>query len=126
MTLLEKIDFLMEKNELNKNKLSKLADIPYTTIDSLFKIGYEKMKLPTFMKICSFFGVTMDSMAYDENDIEYTALSSRDKLRSDEAALLTDYNSLNAQGQDIASHTVKGLASNEEYIKDTGLITETG
>jgi len=71
MTLLEKIDLLIKKDNLNKRQLSLRADIPYSTIDGFFKIGYENMKLPTFMKLCDFFNVTMDSMAYDDREIEY-------------------------------------------------------
>ena len=71
MTLLEKIDYLMKAQKLNKNQFSQRCGIPYTTIDGIFKKGYENMRLPTFIKICDFFGVTMESMAYDDKDIEY-------------------------------------------------------
>ena len=71
MTLLEKIDFLMKKRGMNKRQLSLKSNVPYTTIDGLYKVGYENMRLPTFMKLCDFFNVTMDSMAYDDREIEY-------------------------------------------------------
>lgn len=71
MTLLDKLNTLMEQNKLNKRQLSIQSDIPYTTIDSFFKVGYLNMKLPTFIKLCNFFGVTMESMALDEKEIEY-------------------------------------------------------
>lgn len=71
MTLLEKIDFLMKKYGMNKRQLSLRSNVPYTTIDGLYKVGYENMRLPTFMKLCDFFNVTMDSMAYDDQEIEY-------------------------------------------------------
>lgn len=71
MTLLEKIDFLMKKYGMNKRQLSLRSNVPYTTIDGLYKVGYENMRLPTFMKLCDFFNVTMDSMAYDDREIEY-------------------------------------------------------
>ena len=71
MTLLEKIDRLKEEKHINNSRLSAMTGIPYTTIDSFYKKGYENMKLPTFIKLCDFFGVTMESMAYDDKDIEY-------------------------------------------------------
>ena len=71
MTLLEKIDLLIKKDSLNKRQLSLKADIPYSTIDGFYKVGYENIRLPTFMKLCDFFNVTMDSMAYDDKEIEY-------------------------------------------------------
>lgn len=33
MGFLEKLNYLMEQNHLNKSTLSKACDIPYTTID---------------------------------------------------------------------------------------------
>lgn len=70
MTLLEKIDFLLNKNELNKGQLSAKADIPYSTVDNFYKKGVDNMKLSTFKKLCSFFRVDMTSMAYDELEIQ--------------------------------------------------------
>ena len=50
MNFLEKLDFLMEKYELNKRTLSQKSDIPYTTIDAWYKKGYEGLKLTTLRK----------------------------------------------------------------------------
>lgn len=70
MTLLNKIDFLLNKNGLNKGQLSTQADIPYSTVDNFYKKGVDNMKLSTFKKLCSFFQVDMTSMAYDELEIQ--------------------------------------------------------
>lgn len=37
MGFLEKLNYLMEQNHLNKSTLSKACDIPYTTIDGWYK-----------------------------------------------------------------------------------------
>ncbi len=72
MTFLEKLDFLIKKNELNKHSLSDLSNIPYTTIMGWYKRGYDNMSISIFKKLCDFFGVTMDSMGRDDVDkIEY-------------------------------------------------------
>lgn len=71
MTILEKINFLMAERHINKHELSKSSGIPYTTLDGLYKKGYEGMRLPTFRALCDFFGVTMDSMAWDDQEIVY-------------------------------------------------------
>ena len=70
MTLLEKIDFLMEKNNLNKKQLSEKSGIPYTTLVSFYKKGYGNMKLSTFKKLCKYLDVSVDSMMYDELEIQ--------------------------------------------------------
>ncbi len=72
MTFLEKLDYLLYVNKINKHKLSELSGIPYTTILNFYKQSYDNIKLSTFKKLCDFFGVTMDSMAMDEvTEIEY-------------------------------------------------------
>lgn len=71
MTILEKINYLMAERHINKHELAKLSGIPYTTLDGLYKKGYGGMRLPTFRALCDFFGVTMDSMAWDDQEIVY-------------------------------------------------------
>ena len=71
MTTLDKLSFLMKQLNLNKRQLSIKSELAYSTIDNLWKRGSDSMRLPTFMKLCDFFNVTMDSMAYDDKEIEY-------------------------------------------------------
>ena len=47
MDFLEKLDYLMSKQNLTKSTLSKACDIPYTTIDGWYKKGYAGLKLTT-------------------------------------------------------------------------------
>ena len=68
LTFLEKLDYLMEKNHLNKRKVSLGSGIPYSTIDAFYKVGYNNIKLSTFRKLCDYFGVSMDSLARDDMD----------------------------------------------------------
>ncbi len=42
MDFLEKLDYLMKQNNLNKSRLSKACDIPYTTIDGWYKKGVRR------------------------------------------------------------------------------------
>ena len=64
MTFLEKLDFLMKENDLNKKRLSDRAGIPYSTIDGFYKQGYANIKLSTFKKLCDYFGVTTVSYTH--------------------------------------------------------------
>ena len=68
MTLLEKLDWLMDKYGLNKSTLSKNSKIAYTTIDSLYKKGYQNAKLSTLMALSRYFNVSLDYLANDEID----------------------------------------------------------
>lgn len=60
MNFLEKLNYLMEKHNLNKSTLSKACGIPYTTIDGWYKKGYEGLKLTTLNKLSDYFGTTLD------------------------------------------------------------------
>ena len=53
--LRDKLLELMEEKGINKSELSKGADIPYTTIDGLFKKNSENIKLPTLKKLAAYF-----------------------------------------------------------------------
>ena len=71
MTVLEKIEYLMSINGLNKRQLSVQSRVPYSTISNLWARGSVNMSLSLFRALCDFFGVTMDSMAYDDREIVY-------------------------------------------------------
>lgn len=68
MDFLEKLNYLMEQNHLNKSTLSKACNIPYTTIDGWYKKGYEGLKLTTLRKLAKFFGTSLDYWASEDNE----------------------------------------------------------
>ena len=65
MTFLEKIEMLMVERNLNKRQLSIRSGIPYSTIDNLWKKGYENIKLSTLKALSSYFGVSLDFLCRD-------------------------------------------------------------
>lgn len=69
MNFLEKLDKLMQEKGINKSILSKESGIPYTTIDGIYKKGYENIKLSTIKKIASYFNTTIDYLI-SRNNIE--------------------------------------------------------
>lgn len=92
MDFLEKLNYLMERENLNKNTLSKACNIPYTTIDGWYKKGYEGLKLTTLRKLANFFGTSLDFWASDQpfneaivdNEVkqlvkQYSLLSEKDR-----------------------------------------------
>lgn len=103
MTLIEKIEYLMKENSLNRRQLSISSGIPYSTLDNLWKRDTASMRLPTFKRLCDFFGVTMASMAYDELDIMYlgenTAEPDSVVLSPGENTLIDRYRQMNDEGK---------------------------
>lgn len=83
MTFLEKLEILMVEKNINKRQLSIQSGIPYSTIDNLWKKGYDNIKLSTLKAIASYFGVTLDFLARDniENPkVSEMFLTEREKL----------------------------------------------
>lgn len=66
MDFLKKLDFLMDKYDLNKSTLSQKSEIPYTTIDNWYKRGYDGLKLSTLRKLSLFFNTTLDYWVDDD------------------------------------------------------------
>lgn len=65
MTFLEKLEVLMVSKNINKRQLSIGSGIPYSTIDNLWKKGYENIKLSTLKSLASYFGVSLDFLVRD-------------------------------------------------------------
>jgi DNA-binding Xre family transcriptional regulator len=70
--LTEKLDLLMAEKGINKAELAREADIPYTTITSLYDKGYENVKLSTLKKLAKHFNCSLDYIADDDITERYT------------------------------------------------------
>lgn len=66
MNFLEKVNFLMQEQGLNKRTLSQKSGIPYTTISDWYKKGFENTRISTAKKLANYFGVTLDYLLLDE------------------------------------------------------------
>lgn len=64
MDFIDRLRSLMTSNGDNNSTLAKKSGIPYTTIDGLFKRGWEKAQLSTIQKICEYYKVSLDYMVY--------------------------------------------------------------
>lgn len=70
MTMTEKLEKMMKEMNLNKNTLSEKTGIPYSTINNLWAIGCDNIKRPTLLKLCNFFGCSVDYLANDDLEID--------------------------------------------------------
>lgn len=118
MTFLEKLDYLIKRKDINKHKLSELSGIPYTTIVNFYKQSYDNIKLSTFKKICDCFGVTMDSMARDELEIEYYNPSKKDfHITKEEEIFLQCYRTADDMHKGLAECAVGADKSQDASLK---------
>ena len=66
MDFLQKLDYLKSLRNDTNYTLSQRAEIPYTTIDGLYKRGYAGMRLSTLLRLSDYFGVSTDYLVRDE------------------------------------------------------------
>lgn len=105
MDFLEKLNYLMSRDGLNRSKLSKLSEIPYTTIDGWYKKGYEGVKISTLQKLSRCFGTSLDYWFGDGEGIEM-------ELLGDEREFLVKYRQLDGHGKRMVDFTL-----GEEYTR---------
>lgn len=85
MDFLEKLDLLMRGKGITKSDLARNSGIPYTTIDSFYKKGYENVKLSTLKKLCAYFEVPLDYWVEHEHTVEMDKKNSPSANANDES-----------------------------------------
>lgn len=107
MNFLDKLDLLCFQQKLSRRQFSVKSGIPYTTIDGLYKRGYERMQLCTLVSICDFFQVTMDSMARDDQEIVYIKDLLENDLTVYDSRLINEYRRLTPEGKERVDYTLQ-------------------
>ena len=92
MNFIEKLDMLLEKHNMKKSDLSRGSNISYTTIDGLYKKGFENMKLQTLKAIADYFEVSIDYLVNDD----FVEVEGAD---SEEQRLMAKYRELDDMGK---------------------------
>lgn len=81
MDYLNKLKFLMKQHGLNENQLAKKADVPQSTINSLF----QKSNLPTISTLEALLealDITLSEFFYDETRMKKLELEEQNLLRN--------------------------------------------
>ena len=119
MNFLEKLDYLMDKEKINKNILSKNSGIPYTTLDGFYKKGYQNTKLSTVQKIANYFNVSLDYLIFDEiTDLDY-GKTEKFKITTDEMYLIQRYRNLDEYDKQVVNSTLLQLYINDGRRKNS-------
>ena len=95
MNFLEKLDYMMNKYNLNKHSFAKASGIPYTTVDGFYKKGFDGIRLSTLWKIAEYFNTTIDYFVKDNiTDPNYDRSEERSPICDDEMSIVLMYRSL--------------------------------
>lgn len=95
MDFLDRLRNLMDRNDDNDSTLAKKSGIPYTTINGLFKRGWEKAQVSTIQRICQYYNVSLDYMVYGAEGLSEEAL-----------VLAAKFDSLNEAGKELLRNTI--------------------
>ena len=111
MNFLDKLDFLMRGKEIGKSTLARESGVPYTTIDSFYKKGYENVKLSTLKKLSAYFLVPLDYWADDDSWIEQEkpVTISDDGLSPKKRALIESIKNLDDSDLDVIQAAADAL-----------------
>lgn len=132
---LKKLDYLIQKNDLNKNALSLQSGIPVTTIHGFYQRGYENIRISTLRKLSDFFEVSLDYLIDNSIDIEDTVkkveldnLNNQNvnfnTLTLDEIEVLRKYQSVNDKGKEQIMKYVNYISADDEFKKFNSNIQE--
>ena len=113
MNFLDKLDMMMGKYGLNKHSLASMSGIPYTTIDTWYKKGYENARLSTIRKLSDYFNTSLDFWMVDEiSDVNHGKEVS---LSPQESEILSLFRQLDETDRAVAKGFLQGLLENEKY-----------
>lgn len=96
MNFIDKLNMLMENRGLKRSDLSRGSGLSYTTIDGLYKKGFDNMKLQTLKAIADYFEVSIDYLVNDD----FIEVEGAD---SEEQRLLAKYRELDDMGRRAVS-----------------------
>lgn len=114
MDLLQKLNLLMKKNNIkNIAQLSKLTELPYTTLKSIFDGDVNDIRLSTSKKICNTFNITLDELLND--DIELKNF----KINNDAKKFLPLLGIVKAGYDYLANENIIGYVSADIQVSDT-------
>ncbi len=127
MGFLEKLNYLMKQNNLNKNTLSKSCGIPYTTIDGWYKKGYEGLKLTTLRKLADFFGTSLDFWANDSQEktlskVQQEAIAKLENMNDEQVRAIL--NLIDSFTESKKCETVKSPSNSVEKTESSESLTE--
>ena len=117
VNFLDKLDFLMNRDRLNKHTLAQKSGIPYTTIDAFYKKGYANAKLSTLEKLCACFKVSLDYLVNDSIDNPEHGIC-EDSCDPKEKELLSIFRVLNAEGKEAVLQNARICHGNPSLQKE--------
>lgn len=113
MTVEEKLKALVLSRYASMREFSIALDMPYSTLDSIFKRGVDNASVANIIRICEALSISADELAAGR--IVNRQPSS---LTTDESELLRIFRSVNSEGRTHILSTARLVAGNPAMKKD--------
>lgn len=117
--------FELELKELIKEKygsinaFSKVVDLPYSTIDNIFKRGIMGVGVQNVLKICSELNIDIDKIRDDELVFKEQTKTDSAQISEQDKEFYSDYLNLSEQGKEYMRQTMDMVK--DKYKKDSGV-----
>lgn len=118
MNFLEKLNYQMEKQSMNRATLSKVSGVPYTTIDGFYKKGYENTKVSTLRKIAAALNVSIDYLIEDDSRSTNDSGKNTPAISDGAMQIAKDYDGLDRWGQQTVRSVVSYEMERCEYERE--------
>ena len=114
MTAEEKLKDLILSRYKSIREFTIVIDMPYTTIDSIFRRGVENSSVSNVIKICKALGISADELAEGKivsvtNHIIPGELTEIEDILSDTKARLIHHDKLTLEGSDATDETIAAI-----------------
>lgn len=128
MTVEEQLKKMIQSRYKSVREFTIMADIPYTTLDSLFKRGVGASSVNTVIKICKVLGISADALADGEiisvknyrQTPRHESIEIKEVLE-DTKRILEDHDFFTLDGKQITHDTVddiiQGIDVSVELVK---------
>ena len=113
MTIEDELKALVLSSYGSIREFSLALNMPYSTLDSIFKRGVEKASIGNIIRICEALSISVDGLAAGKIVSVYS-----DEATSTEGELIRLYRSLNEKGKEIVLTTVRAFAGNPELRRN--------
>lgn len=94
-------------------EFSIAINMPYSTLDSIFRRGVENASIANIIKICKQLSISADELASGQ-----ITMRTVDGLSSEENEIIRLYRSLNTDGKALVMSTVRTFAGNPDMQKE--------
>ncbi len=73
MKFLDNLEYLLERNKINRSELAKAIGIAPSTIKAWFTKDYKGITLKNLSKLASYFDISMEALVYgDRKELTFT------------------------------------------------------